>query len=270
MSLFLQNQPVWAKLKSHSCKISKEILQPNFIKILTYQPSQPEKGKILILPPTNGVTFLEKKYAKQFCKKGFKVFIVHSWQGRKEESVDLNIHNVLLTRGQLVISQIVKEKTNPKDFIGIFGTSVGAIHSATALGSNDRIHSGFFIVGGAPIHKVIVYSKDPTLSKYREKRKQKYGFKSLKEYEEALDKKLLNSVKPLYFKKQSQTKRTFVVIAKKDTTVPSLYQRNLAQAFQSKTLEISGGHISSILRFWLFYRKKASSFFEDSFQEFSR
>ena len=62
---------------------------------------------------------------------------------------------------------MLETKTKPEDFIGIFGTSVGGIHSATALGKLNPIQAGFFIVTRAPVHKVIAYSTEQTLSKYR-------------------------------------------------------------------------------------------------------
>ena len=52
------------------------------------------------------------------------------------------------------------------------------------------------------------------------------------------------------------------MIAKNDKTVPTLYQKQLAEAFDSQTLELTGGHISSILLFRLFYKNKLISFFE--------
>ena len=246
-------------LQKKNCEISEELLSRNSVRVISYQSLKKEIGKILILPPTGGVTYLEKKYARDLCEKGFSSFIISSWKGIDEESEELSIHNTLLSRAQSAIAQVIDKKTSPGEFVGIFGTSVGGIHSATALGYFKSIQAGFFILAGAPVHEVIAHSTEKTLEKYRSIRMKKFYFKTKKEYVEALNKKIYSEVQPL--NQVDKRKKSFAVIAKNDKTVPTRYQRKLAQAFQSETLEISGGHISSIFLFRLFYRKQLLLFF---------
>jgi len=250
--------------KKH-CELSEELLQPHSIKILSYKTTKKERGKILILPPTGGVSYLEKKYAQDLCEKAFSSFIISSWDGINEEAEDLNIHNTLLSRAQKAIRQVLSAKTTDKDFVGIFGTSVGGIHAATALGHFDSLKAGFFIVAGAPVHKVIAYSTEKTLSKYRTIRMKKFGFSSQSDYAEALNKKISPEVQPLY--KTNTEKKSFVVVAMKDTTVPSRFQKKMAQALKAQTLKLRGGHLSSILWFRWFHSKKVISFFETASQK---
>ena len=84
----------------------------------------------------------------------------------EKESLALDIPAQLLVQAQQVIAKVIEEKTQTEDFLGILGTSVGAIHSATALRLYDRIQSGFLILEGIPIHKVIADSNEKTLKKY--------------------------------------------------------------------------------------------------------
>jgi len=253
-----------------NCDLSEEILKPNSIKLLSYKTLKQERGKILILPPTGGITYLEKKYSWELCEKGFSVFIISSWEGVNEEKEDLSIHNTLLSRAQSAITQVIEKKTKPGEFVGIFGTSVGGIHAAISLGQFPSIQAGFFIVAGVPVHKVIAYSTEATLSKYRKIRMKKFQFQNKLDYAKALNKEISPKLQPLSQAELARQKKSFAVIAKKDNTVPTIYQRELAKAFNSQTLELRGGHISSILFFRWFHKKKLIYFFETAVQDFNK
>ena len=256
--------------ESQSCSVQSETLGENLVEIDSYISQKKEKGKILILPPTKGVTYFEKKYAQRLCKKGFSAFIIKSWKGIDEEKIELNIHNRLLGRAQTAILEVLNKKTKPEDFIGLLGTSVGAIHSATALGFYPQIQAGFLIVGGAPIHQVIAYSKEDTLTKYRNKRMKKFQFQNVKDYALALDKVLIKRVRPLAFVQTGKNKAVFTVTALKDQTVPTENQKALSKALNAENLNIPGGHIFSIIWFYLFHKKKVIQFFEKSLKEFHK
>ena len=250
----------------NECSPTSETLTDFSIDLLSYKAKN-EKGKILILPPTGGATYLDKGYARSLCKIGFSSMIIKKWSGIEEESLELNIHAKLLGRAQKAIAKVLEEKTQAGDFIGILGTSVGAIHSATALGIHDKIQTGFLILGGAPIHKVIAYSDEETLKKYRQKRMKAFDFQTVEEYAVALSEKIPNEVRPLFLADKVQKKDTFSVIALKDKTVLSEYQKSLAKAFQSESLEISSSHIPSIIWFYFIHFKKVTQFFETSYQK---
>ena len=254
---------------SDKCSYSSETLKQLSIELLSYTVKN-EKGKILILPPTGGTTYLEKRYAKQLCNLGFSAIIIKKWKDMEKESLELDIHAELLGKAQEVIAQVIEEKTQAEDFIGILGTSVGAIHSATALGIQDKIQAGFLILGGAPIHKVIAYSEEKTLTEYRNKRMKAFAFKNKEEYAIALNKKIPKRIRPLTFSDKVKQKNTFAVIALKDKVVPTEYQKELRKAFDSNFLEISSGHIIGILEFYLFHSKKVSQFFENSLTQFKK
>ena len=256
--------PLFFSHSRESCFVQLETLSEGLVELDSYTAQNNERGKILILPPTKGVTYFEKKYAKRLCKKGFSAFIIKSWKGIDEETIELDIHNRLLGRAQKAILSVLNTKTKSGDFIGILGTSVGAIHSATALGLYPQIQAGFFIVGGAPIHKVIAYSKEETLTKYRNKRMKK--FQNIKDYAEALDKTLIKEARPLSFIQTAKNKASFTVTALKDQTVPTEYQKVLSQALNAENLNVSGSHIFSIVWFYLFHKKKVLQFFEKSLE----
>ena len=260
---YIQN--VW----SSNCSVSYDILNSLSVELLIYK-SKKQKGKVLILPPISGVTYIDKQYARSLCKAGFSAFVIKKWKGMDEESLQLDIHAHLLTTAQKVIAKVIEKKTQPGEFIGILGTSVGAIHSATALGNYDQIQAGFLILGGAPIHKVIAYSDETALKKYRKRRMENFRFKTVEDYALALDKKIPKNVCPLYFSKKAQKKDVFTVIALKDLILPTKYQKELQQAFQSKKLELSSSHVLSIIKFYFFHSKKMIKFFETSANKFKK
>ena len=263
LSFFFFIQASW----SNKCSVSSETLSDLSIELISYK-SEKEIGKILILPPTGGVTYLEKRYARSLCKLGFSSIIIKSWKEMEKETIGLDIHAFHLELAQKVIAKVIELKINTDDFLGILGTSVGAIHSATALGSYDQIQAGFLILGGAPVHKVITHSEEKTLKKYKEKRMKAFGFKSLKDYTFALDKKIPKKVCPLSFAQTVQSKDVFTVIALKDKVVPTVFQKNLQQAFKGESLEISSGHILSIFKFYLLHSEKMTQFFKSSAEKF--
>ena len=258
--------PLFFSHSRESCFVQSETLSEGLVELDSYIVQNNERGKILILSPTKGVTYFEKKYAKRLCKKGFSAFIIKSWKGIDEEKIELDIHNRLLGRAQKAILSVLNKKTKAEDFIGILGTSVGAIHSATALGLYPQIQAGFFIVGGAPIHQVIAYSKEETLTKYRNKRMKKFQFQNIKDYVEALDKALIKKVRPLNFIQIAKNKTSFTVTALKDQIVPTEYQKVLSQSLNAENLNVSGSHIFSIVWFYLFHKRKVLQFFEKSLE----
>lgn len=249
------------------CSFLKERLSSLSIDLISYKVKN-EKGKILILPPTGGSSYLEKRSAKRLCKIGFSSIIIQKWKGMDKESLSLDIHSKLLSQAQKVVSVVIEEKTNPGEFVGILGTSVGAIHAITALGRFDQIKAGFFVLGGLPIHKVIAYSQEKTLKKYRKLRMKKFGFKTIEDYALALNKKIPNEVRPLFLSHKAKKKDVFTVIALRDKKVSTDYQKEMKKTLQSKSLEIPSGHFLSIIRFYLFHLKEMTGFFETSYKKF--
>jgi hypothetical protein len=246
--------------KSHSsCEAEDMVFGSNKVKVSYYSPKN-SLGLILIMPPTGGSNFLDRQYASSLCRSGFEALIVEGWQGLGEKSLSLEIHQQLLSRGQEAIDTVLKNFSAP--FMGIVGTSVGALHSATALGRHDELKAGFLIAGGGPIHEVIATSDESTLKEYRKKRKEKFGFESIEEYSQALDANIDDDLDALNFQKAISQKRLALVVANKDETVKTEHQKNWVKAFNPEPLyDFDSSHFWSIVKTWWFHEDKISEFF---------
>lgn len=214
---------------------------------------------LIILPPTGGSNYLDRSYAKSFLKTGYDVIIIERWTGMLEEATDLELHQRLYTRAQQAIKIVLVEiKTS---YIGLLGTSVGALHAAVAAGSQDQIDAIFIIAGGAPITQVIVHSDHKDMVKLKKSRKQRYGFANDTEYLQALDKAF--HLEPLKLDLKLNSKALGVAIAENDTTVPTAEQMKLIEFWKPGTvIRYDNNHFWGIVKTWLFEDDAIIEFFE--------
>ncbi len=234
-------------------------LQEFDIRLTRHQP-QNRLGLILIMPPTGGSNFLDRQYAELLCENRFEAIIVEGWRGLGDKSLDLSIHKQLLGRGQQVIQAVLNEFEQP--FIGILGTSVGALHGMTAFGKDQRIQAAFLIAGGGPIHKVIARSDEETLKMYRKKRMQKFGYSSVEEYEKALSSAIPKELDALTYAETIAEKPLALVVSDDDQTVSTQFQLNWEQAFEpDETYRFESSHFWTIVKTWWFHEEKIKNFF---------
>ena len=224
-----------------------------------YQCSRPALESILIIPPTGGVNFLDRSYARTLCKNGFDVVILERWSQDDEYSLDLQIHERFYQRAQRAIGIALENIKTP--FVGILGTSVGAIHAAIAVSRFARISAAFTITGGAEINQITALSEQDVLVDAKEKRFKIHGFKNEQEYAEAL--KAHIPFEPSLLPRPSSKQILGMVIASADTVVPTYNQDLLRKLWSPQTvLEVSGNHKFSIIKTWLFHRQKIVDFFK--------
>lgn len=94
----------------------------------------------------------------------------------------------------------------------------------------------------------------------KKKRFQIHGFKSNQEYIQALKPHL--PLDPLTLPQPSAGKPLGMVIATADTVVPTRNQMLLKKVWlPGMILEVSGNHKFSIIKTWLFHKKKIVDFF---------
>jgi hypothetical protein len=228
--------------------------------VQSYQPKPNSRGAVIIVPPTGGANFLDRRYARSLCRAGFESVIITHWQGIDEESLELSVHDRLLRRGQTAISETLAELGH-HSFVGILGTSVGAIHGLTALGSTP-IDAGFFIAGGAPVSQVIAESSQRELALYRHKRMTQFGFQNTAEYQVALAQAIPQDLEPLYYQEILKNKSIGFILAQSDDTVPTHLQQKLVKQVNPLTLlEINASHFWAIVKSWWFYEDVIVDFF---------
>ncbi len=242
------------------CRVRPISLQNPLVQVARYSSNGPS-GVILIIPPTGGENYIDRRYAKKLCRNGFSAYILQDWQGKHETRLSLSIHETLLSRAQKAIDRVLNEIE--ADQVGILGTSVGGIHAATAFVRHSKIDKAFLIVAGAPVAAVIAESNERTLSAVREQRLNKLTLNSIDQYKAALSKEI--NTDPLLLPPFKAGKRVAAAIALDDEMVPSRYQVRLAEALGANPLiKYNSGHFFTILRTWLFQSDRVLDFFQSN------
>jgi hypothetical protein len=220
----------------------------------------PGSGRhVLIIPPTGGVNFLDRSYAREFCSKGINAWIVETWTDHNELNFELSIHTRFYARAQRAID-LALEQIPAGDTVGILGTSVGAFHAAIAAGRQPRLQALFTITGGGDIAEMIVHSDQGIMQVAKKRRYEMYGFADDETYLSALREHI--KLEPLNYSDAYLVKKTGMVIASADTTVPTSNQERLRTALRPvEVLELRGNHLSVILRSWFFHSGKIVEFF---------
>ncbi len=233
------------------------------VKVSRYAEASPSKKAILVMPPTGGPTYLDRNISDKLCTAGFDVYILNDWTGLKEEgAIDLRLHDRLYSRA-LKAMDTVLEKIPGGGFVGALGTSVGATHLAVAMSHIDRLDAAFAIAGGAPITGVIVHSDQDAMKELKEKRFKKFNFKNDEEYLAALEKEF--PLEPTKNDTKFTGKKLGMAIAKKDTTVPVRFQRELEQLWKAKPVyELDSGHFWGIVGTWWDNDRDIVQFFLDA------
>ncbi|MGZ3690264.1 MAG: hypothetical protein ACXVAX_02100, partial [Pseudobdellovibrio sp.] len=151
-----------------SCHIEqKNISEGDFkVDISLYSDGKASNKSLLLLPPTGGTNYIDRRYATEFCQAGYDVYLINTWTMLDDPEVDLELHQRTYMRGQQALTLVIEKIKSP--FIGLLGTSLGALHSAVAASYQDRLNAVFMIEGGAPISEVIVTSDQEKMRKLYE------------------------------------------------------------------------------------------------------
>ena len=215
-----------------------------------------KQRSIIIMPPTGGTNLIDKSYAKIFAKNCFNAYIINSWTLKEFDINDMKMHDYFYRTGlksiQMLVDHIGEESIN------LLGTSVGALHTAIAVGKISQIKRAFTIVGGGDITKIVVQSSQKAMMKLKKERYKKYQFKNDQEYINKLSGFI--PYKPLEL--NIQNKKLGMVISINDPVVPNSLQVELADYWQPETLiKSKSGHKATVLKTWIFHSKKILNFF---------
>lgn len=262
--LFLGLSGCTLMLPEFSCETADTEFSRGDIKvnISTYKKETKASKSLIIFPPTGGTNALDRSYAKKFCATGYDVYVINGWTGDHETVTDLTIHQNFYSRAQKALTVVLDNIHTP--FIGLIGTSVGALHASVAANTQTKIDSVFIIAGGAPIAEVVVTSQQEAMVKLKADRKKRYGFKSDNENIEAITK--VFSLEPMKQGELYKTKDIGMAIANEDTVVNSKNQIKLQKYLQpSAVITLSNDHFWGILNTWLFHDSEIINFFEKSY-----
>lgn len=245
-------------------EVAQHLESPDKFSVDVSRYGTPSEKNLLLIPPTGGENIIDRSYASKFCKAGYQVFILKNWTNQTEEkSIDLGLHQRFYERSEKAITLVLGEVK--QGFIGLLGTSVGALHSAVAASLQDRISAVFIITGGAPLSEVIVNSDQEAMTKLAENRRKAFGFKSKTEYLAALAPMI--KLEPMKLGEGFKNKKLGMIVALEDTTVPTEMQKNLMNYWKPQlVIEKHNGHFWAIINSWLHNADEILDFFETAFK----
>ncbi len=233
------------------------------IEVKDYRPrfKSGELKTVLLMPPTGGENIIDHAYANELCTHGIRVVLVSHWDYDDEASLDPIMHDRGALRALAAMRNVIDDINPKKGQLGIMGTSVGGISAALAMGVDERISAGFFIVTGGGMADIIARSTEKHLAQLRDQRIEKYHLKDVQDYRDFLAPSVV--VDPLDFASRIGNRPTSFIVAKDDVTVPTVQQELLIKEFRSQNVErISGDHFHVILKTGLTHKKKIREFFK--------
>lgn len=202
---------------------------------------------VIVMPPTGGENVLDRNYARLLCIKGFRAALVEGWYGDTETSLDLAMHDRGALRMLAAVRHVIEYlKLEHAGQLGILGTSVGAISSVLVLGYEPRVAAAALIVGGGGLAEIIALSTEKGLTKLRAERLPGLGFVDTDAYRVALAAKV--RIDPFDFIGYTGKKPVWMMVATKDTTVPTKNQWDLYHAYgDQELLTHDDDHINTIV-----------------------
>jgi len=223
--------------------------------------TKPEKSinrTVIIFPPTGGVTYLEKSYAKNLCKKGANVKVLNGWSGQNRKTLDLTLHQDLHSKAMKAFSMVL-DTIGEKQTISVMGTSLGGLYSSVAANKFDRINNIVVVAAGTPIPEVIAHSEHESMKTLRNKRYKQSPYNSRDEYAKAISDVFF--LDPQDLPPKYKDKKLAMVILKDDLAVPTKYQQNLKNYWlPEKTIYLDSNHIWGIIKTWLFHSDELVDF----------
>ncbi len=230
-----------------------------------WNKNNPKSQTMILLPPTGGEGFIDRSYARYFCRKlPIKIIMLTNWEGKyivKENPLNLKAHDLSAIRSFWAIRHTL-------EFIGqsnvkLFGTSVGAIVGALSIALEDRISGGVLIVGGGGMPEIISKSTEKNLVEIKELRKNDLGFSDQSAYEKILSDNI--KIDPKTFVDELSKKTVYYVVATEDETVPTKNQLLLSKAAKKNEFikYYDNSHITAILKTYFFHKKEIKNFLKN-------
>lgn len=213
---------------------------------------------VIIMPPTGGVNYIDKRYAKGLAARGAHVKLISDWTTGKPKDIELSLHQDFHSRAVRAIGLVAE--SFPKDYeVSLLGTSVGGLFSAIAASRIDALDRVLVIGAGVPVPEVIVRSDQKAMDDLKKERFQKMGFPNDEAYLQALSAEF--HIDPTELPMKFQAKKLGMVLITKDNTVPVKTQKQLQELWNPELLiEINTGHFWGIVRSWLFHQDKIEDF----------
>ena len=220
-------------------------------------------GKVVMDPPTGGLTPLDRAMAFALCSKGMEVALIETWDGYHEDGVlDFGLHERASLRAIAAARGVIEYLGTP---VGILGTSLGSIYASLTMGADPRVMAGVFIVGGGPLPEVLTQSDQSGLVALRNTRCEQMGICDPAAYQAELERNI--STNPLELADAKRAQDIFMVIGTRDKTVPTVNQEQLWNAWgQPEVVRIDRNHVGTILEASLTQQGRIVRFFSRKLQ----
>lgn len=214
---------------------------------------------VVLLPPTGGANFLDRRYARKLRDQGASVMLVTDWTGLTEEPKDLGIHNRGLALSLRAFDLLRARAGGAR--LRLFGTSLGGLFAATmAYHRPDGVERLVLVVTGGPLSRVVATSKLSNLVQLKKDRRAQLGFADDEAYRKILADKI-----PLDFiadkPYEVAPEKVLMVIAKSDESVPTVTQETLWEKLgKPRRLDVDGGHFFTIIGSYLWRASELTEF----------
>lgn len=214
------------------------------------------QGQVIILPPTGGMNFVDRRLGKSLCEKGIPVIILDYAQGNTVTS-DFGIHDRESRAFLAGLNETLKTYPNPSVLIG---ASLGGLYAALAKGLSQKentlplslIKGQVLTVTGGTLPEILATSEHDNVRRQRELRLQTYQIARVEDYLA----KLNSAVElELYSLSTENSKdQTLFFGSDSDTIVPGNLQRKLWQKLgEPDGIWFNSSHSWTIGRVYLFH-----------------
>lgn len=209
---------------------------------------------VMLFPSLRGVSPFDTGYSKAFAKKGYNAVISHVVEDVEQLNTIEEFVNSFTDTAQdnLIVVDYLQSLSyvNPTR-IAAFGVSLGGIRAALIHGVDPRIKTTGVVVGGGNLPGIVTFSDASRVVELRQRLLSNSKLQNKNRLETLLRRSLIFD--PVYFSKYWALNRPiYFAIGKKDTTVPSRYQREIQSHHQRVTFnEYNSGHNLTITKAYL-------------------
>ncbi len=205
------------------------------------QDDQISRPLVILEPNLSPIDWMEKSIARHLAKNKTTVLFLEKITTLGKYFSVFSRFNLLFSRQVLItdeaLTQTLTRLPAPPSSISIFGISLGAVLSAYALGTDQRIDSGVIFLGGAGF----VDAEEPGLVANIGKLVKRLKTKSASTTEASF-------LDPIQVAAQARKKRIFMFMTEKDEIIPPARQRELWSALGEPPHQVlAGNHLGEAL-----------------------
>jgi hypothetical protein len=238
-------------------------------------PFRGRRPLMIVFPPIMGNTVVDSGVATKLVKKGANVVLANLpslfVEGTSLKEMQKNMYQRIVLVKMLVDHLIEKEEFNiDEKHIGTFGVSSGAIMAASVTGIVDSIKYAYLLVGGGNLADIANHSERTSVTAFRKAEyKNNLNLHGLSEEQkyivwQNIAEQTYQNVDPLYYAKNIDPKKVFMVMSTNDATIPFRNQLELWNALGRPAYELSAyNHIGTIVRWRIQSADHAINFLMD-------